>query len=109
MTANTGSGRRGLDGSTILASIHAFDPSAGCDPITFQPCSDRALANVLAYIDSFNVFQTNYGVPKNYATAIGRYPEDRYMGGNVRRFFSVSRPFVYAFSTALVSYYVRRC
>ncbi|KAK0241393.1 glucoamylase [Armillaria nabsnona] len=82
MTANTGSGRRGLDGSTVLASIHAFDPSAGCDPITFQPCSDRALANVLAYIDSFNVFQTNYGVPQNYAKAIGRYPEDRYMGGN---------------------------
>ncbi|KAK0454590.1 glucoamylase [Armillaria borealis] len=69
MTANTGSGRRGLDGSTVLASIHAFDPSAGCDPITFQPYS-------------FDVFQTNYGVPQNHATAIGRYPEDRYMGGN---------------------------
>ncbi|KAK0195794.1 glucoamylase [Armillaria mellea] len=82
MTANTGSGRRGLDGSTVLASIHAFDPSTGCDPITFQPCSDRALANVHAYIDSFSVFQTNYGVPKNNATAIGRYPEDKYMGGN---------------------------
>ncbi|KAK0226302.1 glycoside hydrolase family 15 protein [Armillaria fumosa] len=82
MTANTGSGRRGLDGSTVLASIHTFDPSAGCDPITFQPCSDRALANVHAYIDSFNVFQTNFGVPKNNATAIGRYPEDKYIGGN---------------------------
>lgn len=82
MTANTGSGRRGLDGSTVLASIHAYDPSAGCDPITFQLCSDRALANVHAYIDSFSVFQTNYGVPKNNATAIGRYPEEKYMGGN---------------------------
>ncbi|KAK0486190.1 glycoside hydrolase family 15 protein [Armillaria novae-zelandiae] len=82
MTANTGSGRRGLDGSTVLASIHAFDSSAGCDPITFQPCSDRALANVHAYIDSFSVFQTNYGVSKSKATSIGRYPEDKYMGGN---------------------------
>ncbi|KAK0212473.1 glycoside hydrolase family 15 protein [Desarmillaria ectypa] len=82
MTANTGSGRTGLDGSTVLASIHTFDPSAGCDPITFQPCSDRALANLLAYIDSFDIFQANYGVPQDHATAIGRYPEDRYMGGN---------------------------
>ncbi|KAK0459061.1 Six-hairpin glycosidase-like protein [Desarmillaria tabescens] len=57
MTANTGSGRTGLDWK-------------------------HTLANLLAYIDSFGVFQTNYGVPQNNATAIGRYPEDRYMGGN---------------------------
>ena len=84
ITANTGGGRSGLDANTILASIHTFDISAGCDAATFQPCSDRALANLHAYVNSFrSIYSINSGVPSNEAVATGRYPEDVYMNGNV--------------------------
>lgn len=83
--ANTGGGRTGLDANTVLASIHTFDPAAGCDPITFQPCSDRALANLRKYVDSFRaVYPINKPVQKSDPIATGRYPEDVYFGGNVR-------------------------
>lgn len=60
-----------------------FDPQAGCDAVTFQPCSDKALANHKAVTDSFRgVYAINKGVSKGEGVAIGRYPEDVYMGGN---------------------------
>ena len=63
MTANTGGGRTGIDANPGLASIHTFDASAGCDPSTFQPCSDKALANLLAYIDAFRgIYDINSNV-----------------------------------------------
>jgi glucoamylase len=81
--ANTGGGRSGLDSNTVLASIHTFDPAAGCDPITFQPCSDRALANLKKYVDSFRaVYPINKLAQKSDPIATGRYPEDVYFGGN---------------------------
>ncbi|KAH9047688.1 glycoside hydrolase family 15 protein [Lactarius hengduanensis] len=82
--ANTGGGRSGLDSNTVLASIHTFDPAAGCDPITFQPCSDRALANLMNYVDSFRgaVYPINKLAHKSDPIATGRYPEDVYFGGN---------------------------
>ncbi|RYE72990.1 MAG: hypothetical protein EOO80_19600, partial [Oxalobacteraceae bacterium] len=43
--SNTGGGRSGKDANSILTSIHMFDPAATCDATTFQPCSDKALAN----------------------------------------------------------------
>lgn len=43
--ANTGGGRSGKDANSLLTSIHMFDPAAGCDSDTFQPCSDKALSN----------------------------------------------------------------
>lgn len=43
--ANTGGGRSGKDANSLLTSIHMFDPAASCDSNTFQPCSDKALAN----------------------------------------------------------------
>lgn len=83
ITANTGGGRSGLDANTVLASIHTFDSAAGCDPITFQPCSDRALANLKKYVDSFRaVYPINQPVQKSDPVATGRYPEDVYFGGN---------------------------
>ena len=67
-------------------AIHTFDPAAGCDPITFQPCSDRALANLKKYVDSFRaVYPINKPAQKSDPIATGRYPEDVYFGGNVRR------------------------
>ncbi|KAI0784823.1 glucoamylase [Abortiporus biennis] len=83
ITANTGGGRSGRDANTVLTSIHTFDPAAGCDAITFQPCSDKALANLKVYVDSFrSIYGINSGIASNAAVAVGRYPEDSYFGGN---------------------------
>jgi glucoamylase len=84
VTANTGGGRSGIDANTVLTSIHTFDPNAGCDANTFQPCSDKALANLLKYVDSFrSIYSINAGIPENSGVATGRYKEDSYYNGNV--------------------------
>lgn len=76
-------GRSGKDANTILASIHMFDPGATCDSTTFQPCSDRALANHKVVTDAFrSVYAINKGIAKGVAVAVGRYPEDVYYDGN---------------------------
>ncbi|KAF8158198.1 glucoamylase [Crassisporium funariophilum] len=83
MTANTGGGRSGKDANAMLTSIHTFDPAAGCDAATFQPCSDKALSNLKVYVDSFrSIYAINSGVASNAAVATGRYPEDTFYGGN---------------------------
>lgn len=83
MLANTGGGRSGKDSNTILGSIHIFDPAAICDSSTFQPCSDRALANHKVVTDSFrSIYTINSGLAEGTAVAVGRYPEDSYQGGN---------------------------
>ncbi|KAI0826811.1 glucoamylase [Trametes gibbosa] len=83
ITANTGGGRSGKDANTVLTSIHTFDPAAGCDATTFQPCSDKALASLKVYVDSFrSIYSINAGIAANAAVATGRYPEDSYQGGN---------------------------
>ncbi|KIJ22346.1 glycoside hydrolase family 15 protein, partial [Sphaerobolus stellatus SS14] len=83
ITANTGGGRSGIDANTVLTSVHTFDPLAGCDAVTFQPCSDKALANHKVYVDSFRAtYALNAGIASNAAVATGRYKEDSYQGGN---------------------------
>ncbi|PAV20912.1 glucoamylase [Pyrrhoderma noxium] len=83
ITANTGGGRSGKDANTVLASIHTFDAAAGCDAATFQPCSDKALANLVAYVNAFrSIYSINSGIASNAAVATGRYPEDSYYSGN---------------------------
>ncbi|KAI0669272.1 glucoamylase [Trametes maxima] len=83
ITANTGGGRSGKDSNTVLTSIHTFDPAAGCDSATFQPCSDKALANLKVYVDAFrSIYNVNSGIASDAAVATGRYPEDSYQGGN---------------------------
>lgn len=90
MTANTGGGRSGKDVNTVLASIHTFDATAGCDAITFQPCSDRALINLLTYVNAFrDIYAINSGIAANQSLATGRYPEDVYFNGNVSFLFGV--------------------
>lgn len=80
---NENNGRSSKDVNTILGSIHTFDPSASCDASTFQPCSDKALANHKVTTDSFrSVFAINSGIAEGLAVAVGRYPEDVYQGGN---------------------------
>ncbi|KFY89905.1 hypothetical protein V500_05399, partial [Pseudogymnoascus sp. VKM F-4518 (FW-2643)] len=83
IVSNTNSGRTGKDANSILGSIHTFDPSAACDSSTFQPCSDRALANHKAVVDSFrSIYTINSGIAAGVAVAVGRYAEDSYQGGN---------------------------
>lgn len=77
--------RSGLDCNSILTSIHTFDPdpAVGCDSTTFQPCSDRALANHKVLVDSFRpIYTVNSNASAGKAAAIGRYAEDIYQGGN---------------------------
>ncbi|KAL8859537.1 MAG: hypothetical protein Q9178_003936 [Gyalolechia marmorata] len=80
---NVQSGRNGRDANSILGSIHTFDPMAGCDDLTFQPCSSRALANHKAVTDSFrSLYAVNSDRAQGAAVAVGRYTEDVYFGGN---------------------------
>ncbi|KAL7919963.1 glycoside hydrolase family 15 protein [Trichoderma austrokoningii] len=80
---NQNNGRSGKDSNTLLGSIHTFDPEGNCDASTFQPCSDRALANHKVVVDSFRgIYGINSGIPEGTAVAVGRYPEDSYQGGN---------------------------
>ncbi|KAA1469667.1 starch-binding glucan 1,4-alpha-glucosidase [Dentipellis sp. KUC8613] len=70
--------RSGIDANTVLAAIHTWDIAAGCDAATFQPCSDKALANLKVFVDAFREL---YAVNRNASTvATGRYPEDVYDG-----------------------------
>ncbi|KAK4498647.1 hypothetical protein PRZ48_009157 [Zasmidium cellare] len=81
--SNTGGGRSGKDANSILASIHLFDQSVGCNANTYQPCSDKALANHKVVTDSFrSIYSINSGIAQGTGVAVGRYPEDTYQGGN---------------------------
>lgn len=80
---NVNNGRTGKDANTIISSISTFDPAVGCDSTTFQPCSDKALANHKAVTDSFrSVYGINSGIAEGTAVAVGRYSEDVYYNGN---------------------------
>ncbi|KAJ3529831.1 hypothetical protein NM208_g9587 [Fusarium decemcellulare] len=79
---NVNDGRTGKDANSILTSIHNFDPALGCDAATFQPCSDKALANHKSVVDSFRSYNINKGIAQGTAVAIGRYIEDVYYNGN---------------------------
>jgi glucoamylase len=84
VTANTGGGRSGKDANTVLTSIHTFDPEAGCDATTFQPCSDKALSNLFVYVEAFrSIYAINADAADGAPIATGRYPEDSYYSGNV--------------------------
>ncbi|KAF2804608.1 extracellular glucoamylase protein [Mytilinidion resinicola] len=79
---NVDNGRTGKDANSILASIHTFDPLAGCDDTTFQPCSSKMLANHKAVTDSFRSYSINSEIAQGAAVAVGRYSEDSYYNGN---------------------------
>ena len=80
---NENNGRTAKDANSLLGSIHTFDPTAACDDSTFQPCSDKVLANHKVVTDSFrSIYTINSGIPEGTAVAVGRYPEDSYQGGN---------------------------
>ncbi|KAL2264252.1 hypothetical protein VTK26DRAFT_9028 [Humicola hyalothermophila] len=75
----------GVDASTILGPIAAFDPWVPCDSPTLQPCHPRSLADFKVFVDTFrnsSVYPINAGIPQNMGIALGRYPEDVYFNGN---------------------------
>ncbi|KAL4867826.1 hypothetical protein BDV12DRAFT_186379 [Aspergillus spectabilis] len=81
--SNLDGGRSGKDTSTLLGIIYTFNPRGSCDDITFQPCSDRALANHYRVTDTFrDLYDINADRNQDQAAALGRYPEDQYSGGN---------------------------
>lgn len=83
MLVNENNGRTGKDANTLLSAISTFDPAVGCDDATFQPCSEKVLANHKVVTDSFrSVYSLNSGIPEGTAVAVGRYPEDVYYNGN---------------------------
>ncbi|PVH94434.1 carbohydrate-binding module family 20 protein [Periconia macrospinosa] len=87
ITANTntqaGFSRTGIDAGTVIGVISTYDPKAGCDDSTFQPCSSRALLNLKAYVDAFrDIYTINRNTPADGAVAVGRYAEDIYFEGN---------------------------
>jgi glucoamylase len=82
---NTGENRSGKDANTILGPISIFDINAPCDSLTYQPCHSYSLATFKVLIDTFReptLYPINEGIPRNQGVAVGRYPEDKYFGGN---------------------------
>ncbi|KAL3471218.1 Six-hairpin glycosidase-like protein [Aspergillus californicus] len=76
-------GRTGKDAGTLLGVIYTFNPRSGCDDVTFQPCSPRALANHHRLMATFrDLYEINGDRSPDQAVAVGRYPEDVYVGGN---------------------------
>nr|VWO95053.1 Glucoamylase (EC (1,4-alpha-D-glucan glucohydrolase) (Glucan 1,4-alpha-glucosidase) [Ganoderma boninense] len=61
--------------NTLVTFIHTFDVEAGCDAVTFQPCSDKALSNLKAYVDAFgSIHGVNSGVASTAAVATPKTP-----------------------------------
>jgi glucoamylase len=78
--------RSGKDINSVLSSLQTFDPDAGCDDATFQPCSERMLANHKAVTDSFRgLYAITNGTTEGQAVAVGRYSEDIYYNGSWAR------------------------
>jgi glucoamylase len=78
-------GRSGVGAVPMTASILNFDPTLGCDPHTFQPCSDRALSNLKVVGDKFTeIFPINKRLPPNQFPYVGFFLEDKLYDGQVR-------------------------
>ncbi len=83
--ANGQAARSGIDASTILGPIAAFDVQADCRSPSLQPCHSRCLANFEVLVAAFrnaSLYPVNDGIPPAAGVALGRYPEDVYFGGN---------------------------
>ena len=83
MRATTIPGRN-VDAAPIFASNYNFDLNAGCDAVTFQPCSDRALASLKVIVDRFRLlYPISQNTPVTTGAPIGMYYEDQLLGGQV--------------------------
>ncbi|CAE6388575.1 unnamed protein product [Rhizoctonia solani] len=72
-----------VDVGSVFTAIRQFDPEAGCDNETFQPCSEMALGNLKAVVDSMRgIYPINEGRGDSDPIAIGRFTNDSYVGGH---------------------------
>ena len=78
-------GRSGKGTAPLTVSTLNFDPSLGCDPATFQPCSDRALSSLKVIGDAFQeIYPISESLPPDQPNALlGFYLEEELFGGNV--------------------------
>ncbi|KAI0062578.1 Six-hairpin glycosidase [Artomyces pyxidatus] len=81
-------GRSGIGAAPLTVSIFNFDQSLGCDPLTFQPCSDKALASLKFITDEFRqLWPISRKWPKDQPALLGFFLEDQFIGGQPQ-FFS---------------------
>jgi len=84
-------GRSGVGAVPMTVSILNFDPTLGCDRLTLQPCSDRALSNLKVVGDKFTeIYPINRKLPPNQFPYVGFFLEDKLYGGQVRGFYPPS-------------------
>ena len=84
ITNVTTGGRSGIGSAPLAASIMNFDPTLGCDPATFQPCSDRALSSLKVVGDAYKaLYPINQQLPSNQFPYFGSFLEDQLFGGQV--------------------------
>ncbi len=85
ITNVTTGGRSGIGAAPLTVSVLNFDPTLGCDPVTFQPCSDRALSSLKVVGDAFReLFPINKQLPPTQSPFFGFFLEDQLFGGQVR-------------------------
>ena len=79
-------GRSGKGSVPLSVTVLNFDPSLGCDPATFQPCSDRALSSLKVLGDEFKkIFPITASLPPDQPSALfGAFYEEQIFGGHVR-------------------------
>ena len=82
----TTGGRSGMGPVPLTVALLNFDPTLGCDPVTFQPCSDRALSTLKvvthAHMDIFPFIQNL--LPNQPPAFYGFFLEETALGGHVR-------------------------
>ncbi|KAN0109731.1 glycoside hydrolase family 15 protein [Russula decolorans] len=89
ITNVTTGGRSGIGAVPLTVSVLNFDPTLGCDPVTFQPCSDRALSTLKVVGDAFReLFPINKKLSPYQSPFFGFFLEDKLFGGNVQYFAS---------------------
>ncbi|KAI0041485.1 glycoside hydrolase family 15 protein [Auriscalpium vulgare] len=81
-------GRSGVGSAALTASVYNYDQNLGCDPLTFQPCSDRALSALKVVGDKFKaMFPLTQNIPADKPGWFGFFTEDEFIGGQPQ-FFS---------------------
>ena len=86
VTNVTTGGRSGMGPVPLTVALLNFDPTLGCDPVTFQPCSDRALSYLKVVTDAHTVifpFTKNLA-PSQPPAFFGFFLEETALGGHVR-------------------------
>jgi glucoamylase len=93
ITNVTTGGRSGIGAAPLTVSVLNFDPTLGCDSVTFQPCSDRALSTLKVVGDAFReLFPINKKLSPYQSPFFGFFLEDELFGGHVKRQLAFSSP-----------------